>query len=774
MQSLAEFSPVADDAYYPAEERPERARLGWPGLVAWDGDAGRFELPGANGPVLARPGETAGPWRLIARLSAPGGDVAVLEHNAARWGVFLYLAPGGVRAEVRKSVGSLSHIQPDSVEYPVDYVATLMGCHGDVLGDRVLGSGEPSYDRVAGYLPDLAAYMPISDSRSARKAVVDADGRIGYLAPEYGRDRIRDALFDPCIELGVSGCLAAKRGVLGGHLPVADFAFVGADGSRAWEQIAFAPPEAPDAVYLGLKVDDEWSYRELVSGQTLSSEAFHSALLARWRLAREAGRQGMTVRLPEPRLADAWLAALLQAVSTYEGAHPRYGLGVYAEAAHDGFPPTTIWMVWCCAEWGWWDAAREYLGYYLDRFVNDDGTFAYYGPAVSEYGQMLDVAVRLARCSGDHGWLRTYLGKLDAMAGHLLRLRDRALADPGRSGATHGLLYGDPEADVLDAPNLYFSNNAWAWRGLVSYGHWLAEQPDGAMQRRGAEMVEQARGMGGDTRAAVRAATVPSTPAFVPPYPGIAEPFGSMTEGRLESYTNYRYWPEMLDAGLLDADTVDAILDFRRAHGGELLGTTRFERQMDDWPFARVAYALLERGRVDQYLLGLYGHLAHHQMRGTFTAYEQVDIGWQDERRYRADYCVPAQLTIPLMLKWALVFEERDSDVLWLAKAVPARWFAPGSSFSVDAAPTRWGPVGCMMRCVDHAVLWDLKLPAGPEVRLSMPTEGFAGLIEAPEACTADEATGTIVVSPGASPRPMRVVARIRGQAGASGVLREP
>jgi len=79
-----------------------------------------------------------------------------------------------------------------------------------------------------------------------------------------------------------------------------------------------------------------------------------------------------------------------------------------------------------------------------------------------------------------------------------------------------------------------------------------------------------------------------------------------------------------------------------------------------------------------------------------------------------------------------------------------------------------------MMRCVDHAVLWDLKLPAGPEVRLSMPTEGFAGLIEAPEACTADEATGTIVVSPGASPRPMRVVARIRGQAGASGVLREP
>jgi len=757
--SLADFAPVADDIYYPAEERQERAQLGEPRLLAWEGDAGRFALPGADGPVSARPGESIGPWRLAARLAAPSGDVAVLEHNAPRWGVFLYLASGGAVAEIRKSVGSLFHLRLDPTDYPAGYVATLMGGRGDVLADKVLAAGEPSYERVAGYLPDLAAYTPVSDARSQRKVVVGADGRVGYLAPEYGPDRIRPVLFDPKVELGASGSLTAKRGLLGGYLTVADFAFAATDGDPSWEQIAFTPPDAPDAVYLGLRVGDDWSYRELTAGAALDPGAFHEALLRRWQLASHAASQGMTLRLPEPRLVDASLAAMLQAASTYDGLHPKYGLGVYGESQHDGFPPTTIWMVWCCTEWGWWDAARDYLGHYLHEFVNDDGTFRYYGPAVSEYGQLLDVAVHLARCSGDDGWLLSRAAKLDAVAVHLLELRAQALAETARPATTHGLLYGDPEADILDQPNLYFSNNAWAWRGLTAYGRWLSERPDEALRRRGGDLLEQAASLGEDTRAAVRAAILATVPPFVPPYPGVSEPFEWMTRSTFESYTNYRYWPEMLDAGLFDSDTIDAILDFRRAKGGELFGTTRFDKQMDDWPFARVAYALLSRSRTDRYLLSLYGHLAHHQMRGTFTAYEQVDIGWQEERRYRADYCVPAQLTLPLMLKWALVFEERDSDVLWLAKAAPARWFAPGQWLSVGGAPTRWGPVGYTVRCTDDAVLWDIELPAGPEVRLAIRSAGSAGLREAPEGCTVDAAAGAAVLPPSGRPRRVRVVA---------------
>ena len=83
--------------------------------------------------------------------------------------------------------------------------------------------------------------------------------------------------------------------------------------------------------------------------------------------------------------------------------------------------------------------------------------------------------------------------------------------------------------------------------------------------------------------------------------------------------------------------------------------------------------------------------MAHHQTPGTLTAYEQVPIRGQPSRPEMADYCVPSQLTIPLMTRWMLAWEERDADVLWLCKAVPRAWLAGG--LSCRNATTRWGPV---------------------------------------------------------------------------------
>jgi hypothetical protein len=42
------------------------------------------------------------------------------------------------------------------------------------------------------------------------------------------------------------------------------------------------------------------------------------------------------------------------------------------------------------------------------------------------------------------------------------------------------------------------------------------------------------------------------------------------------------------------------------------------------------------------------------------------------------DSCVPATLLVANMLRWMLVFEERDADVLWLMKMAPRRFF-PGN-----------------------------------------------------------------------------------------------
>jgi hypothetical protein len=165
-----------------------------------------------------------------------------------------------------------------------------------------------------------------------------------------------------------------------------------------------------------------------------------------------------------------------------------------------------------------------------------------------------------------------------------------------------------------------------------------------------------------------------------------------MTESTLASYTNYRYWLETLSARCLEPAQERMLLDYRQAHGGELLAMTRFSNILDDWPYFHQALGLLEHDRVDRYLLGYWAHIAHHQTQGTSTAYEGVPIhGWR-ERRHAADYCIPSELTAPLMTRWMLVYEERDADVLWLGRAVPRPWLEQG--LAVEGALTRWGKVG--------------------------------------------------------------------------------
>ena len=46
------------------------------------------------------------------------------------------------------------------------------------------------------------------------------------------------------------------------------------------------------------------------------------------------------------------------------------------------------------------------------------------------------------------------------------------------------------------------------------------------------------------------------------------------------------------------------------------------------------------------------------------------------------------------MLRWLLVFEDPDAEVLWLGRGMPRPWLSDGKLVSVASAPTRWGRVG--------------------------------------------------------------------------------
>ena len=237
-------------------------------------------------------------------------------------------------------------------------------------------------------------------------------------------------------------------------------------------------------------------------------------------------------------------------------------------------------------------------------------------------------------------------------------------------------------------------------------------------------------------RATARTCWFPSRPrwarggAYVPPGPEQQEPIERFTPERHPSYCNYRYLLEMLSAGVLPTELVGKVVAWRRSHGGELLAGTRFEQQMDDWPALHYARGLLETDDVDHYLLLMYGHWAHHCSQGTLSSYEQVRIE-PDEfgtRRMVAGQVVPCQVMVPTMLRWGLLYEEREADVLWLCRAIPRRWLAPGEQVALRGVPTRFGKVSFSLRVAESgSVLVKLRLPdrgCTAEIRLRLRTPG--------------------------------------------------
>lgn len=154
-----------------------------------------------------------------------------------------------------------------------------------------------------------------------------------------------------------------------------------------------------------------------------------------------------------------------------------------------------------------------------------------------------------------------------------------------------------------------------------------------------------------------------------------------------------------------------ALSEYRESHFGTLSSMTRFRTHLDDMPSSGYAYSSVATNRTRSFNSLLFGHVANYQSRGSFNAPEQLGFDVGDDG-YRAllgpgvgetdiDTCGPSTTLVAMMLRWMLVFEERDADTLWLLKAAPRRFYAGSSSLnssstsgavlSVQRAPTRFG-----------------------------------------------------------------------------------
>ena len=320
--------------------------------------------------------------------------------------------------------------------------------------------------------------------------------------------------------------------------------------------------------------------------------------------------------------------------ATFHGDHPKYGVGRYAGDQNDGFPPIIIAAVDALSSWGMNHRAAQLFRYWLSHFVQDDGTVKYYGPSITEYGQILHTAALLEERAGPANWWHEGFKALDRICEYLLQLRVSVIREDG-------LISGVPEADTRKDMGKYFHNNAWVVKGLRRWAD-LCERQSAAPTTTIRTIRKICSALTHDTIHAIQNAW-PDDPAdwWLPPR---VEPLTKptcLTGTREASYTNYRYWPELLSSGLLPSDMANRIVNARLSAGGQFCGMTRFSKHLDDWPLADYLYGLWSLGRRSDFLLSLYGHIAYHQAEGHLTAYEQVTF---PPGKRVADYCLPCQL----------------------------------------------------------------------------------------------------------------------------------
>ncbi|NSW56209.1 MAG: hypothetical protein HPY44_09350 [Armatimonadetes bacterium] len=729
-----------------------------PQLVGFTGGTSA-RLRVANREQDASVGECVSGWVLralwqcgdtgMAALETPDAICIVREHG---------IAPEALisRPFADAEGAAISHFEPE-------YYQRLLDSKADELALQVQAQGEVSFAAVADLLPPVLDDTFLGDDRAFERPIVRPDGAIeGHFEAAFP--------FDPA-----NPSFHYRHGLLGGSMNAVCYAFADDQTGRRVEMIAFGLADDASgklAVYRrvieSLDVGEcQVCHRSCDGCQEIGAD-FYAALLTAWRRHQDYLCRGAQFRVPEAAVEEGVHASLRLADLTFRGILPRYGVGQYDQPMHDSFPPATIFLAWVNLEWGRLERARDVLAHYLSRRVNDDGSFDYYGPAVAEYGQVLALAARYARLSHDRVWFEAHLPILRRIISRLRGLREESMRRNANDPLRCGMIPGLPEADYHNVEGewskVYYAGDVWVCRGIREMGCAMGDlEPSGNPEADA--LLAEATCYERDIRRAV-AAAMKQTPGFVPPGADVVRAFDRLTESNHASYCNYRYLLEMVSGGILEKRAVRTVVEYRRSHGGELLGTTRFGESLDDWPAWHYCRGLLDLDDVDGYLMSFYGHLAHHHSRGNWASYEGIQIdpnrtvpagaepGGRVHRAHARgqEQVVPCQAMAPLMLKCMLVDEEWDRDVLHILRACPEAWLADREGVVARNVPTRWCPVSLKAR-TDASGSFTVSISLGRtgrvpgQMRVRLPRSlGKGPQITVNHDCWKLEASGVIVL----------------------------
>ncbi|MDA0839050.1 MAG: hypothetical protein O2857_14835 [Planctomycetota bacterium] len=381
-----------------------------------------------------------------------------------------------------------------------------------------------------------------------------------------------------------------------------------------------------------LPAGDDLPERVKACAEPLRDEpAFDPDAIAR---AAEAIILPSEARFERPILERAVRIGLAHIEATFQGDHPKYGVEKYQWARCDGFPPTIISTVDALTLWGMTERAEELMSYWLHCFIYRDGSIEFQGPAISEYGQLLNTVRILVERGARAEWLPCHARIIRRMVEYLKGLI--------HSSGEIGLVVGGPEDDRRHDPATYFHNNAWLVRGFRDWAALLpaaeAEEIDAIAESLLKLLISAIRDVWPDDPADWW--LPPVTETRLPQSGEIKRP-SYVTETVLGSYSNYRYWLELLSSGVLPRDLAGRIVYARLNGGGQLLGITRIHEFLDDWPLCHWLDGLWQLGMWDDFRLSLWGHIYYSQAEGHMTAYEAVSF---PPGKKMSPYCLPCQL----------------------------------------------------------------------------------------------------------------------------------
>ena len=664
---------------------------------------------------------------LLSEFSLNGAHWKVYEDLRNRDGSITFMSSKGARILAKSAEAAFADSEPAHLGLSMDEIG-LSGA--DLLADKLLAAGDdPDPEMVKKAAPPQGSAPPPGPPGAPAPPRARWDTFVGTkqaydTQPVYPSGNTRTYHPNQYIP-EIRGEAITKRldGLLGGWMPAVRKVLPLSADSYA-EVIVFGDVEAQDRFIVQtwhrtaeirdgkvVRVYYGYSYPAFPPArQDPKSEDFYRALLIFANYWERELRDFVATTLPDDSWVDKAKHSFAKELMVRPGGvYPKYGAvdRDYYGSEYDGFQDIFTSAAYTNLEWGRFEPSRQIIDNYFTQFVDSKGMVNMRGPETAQFGLTLSLLARYYNYTRDASLIAKHRDKIAATARMLVEMHEQSLKLPP-DDAGHGLIHGWSESDACLAPTPatwwqpYFANSAFAARGLrdlarawpqVGSGH----RSESAKQESN-DWLQRSKMLEATTVASIeKNIWQDEKPPYIGPLPGTKLMFRDAMAKERPSPQQWPHRPysELLQADVLPAKLANTVIDCMRAYGATTLGVVANVsvvrpgvRAILGFISYGYAQALLRLDRIEEFLLFLYSHRYHDHTRGSWVAGEVSGINGGT-----ALFCIPAQQTIPLLLRWMLVLEDSDEERLYFGKGLPRSWVASGKPIQIEKAPTRWGRV---------------------------------------------------------------------------------